>query len=199
MRTRGGQLNWQSRQQLIIDPWHWLTLTVKNFFLCMRVSRCTIAGTHCTCCSYQPILPLWTKSCSGKIASFQFQAQADNEFYFLHFQRRPMLPRPLCLCLCLHVTVHVLIQGFCPRRSALHSLQHNLMSRFLPIRVYWRYSLWVQQAVWHQRNSPKPVVSFFTQPHREERGREGEEKYFLYSKGRLGIQGMVSYLGYCLN
>lgn len=28
---------------------------------------------------------------------------------------------------------------------------------------------------------------------------EGEEKCFLYSEDRLGIQGMVSYLGYCLS
>lgn len=134
-----------------------------------------------------------------------FRLEADNEIYFPRSQRRRIFPRPLCLCLCLHLAVHVLVRSFVCARARFTLCMVILWADFCRLACYlnglWRCSLWVWLPLRHQRNSLKPVVSPFTQPHRvtRVRGREGEEKCFLYSEGRLGIQGMGSYLGYCLS
>lgn len=40
---------------------------------------------------------------------------------------------------------------------------------------------------------------FYTTTQGKASEREREEKCFLYLKGKLGIQGIVNYLGYCLS
>lgn len=119
--------------------------------------------------------------------------QADNETYFLSKAAGYFLS-PLCVCLCLHVTLRL-----CASLSCVIIWWADFCRLACYLNGFEGIAFGVQRRLWHQRNSPKPSVSSFTQPHREQRGREAAGKCFLYSRGRRGIQGTGSYLGYCLS
>lgn len=125
-------------------------------------------GPSCfSSCKVNPVALRWPPP-------FFSPAEADNEIYFLGSQRRRIFPHPLCLGWCLHVSVHVL--GLREGRS-LHSLRDNLMSRFLPIRAYWRYSLWVRTTAMASKKFPKAHRKrFYTTAQRKQRRREGGGK-----------------------